>query len=343
MRAARVVRHGEPAEAVEVEDVAVPELGPGTVRVEVRAASLNYGDIARCRGGVASVMAQPPFTLGMDVCGVVEAADGGGERWIGQRVVGITAMAMGGIAELALVPTQSVFRAPPELDDAEAAAFLLPFHLSHLALQRRARLTAGETLLVIGGASGVGSAAIQLGVAADARVIASAGGKEKSEVCRGLGASATIDYTTEDLFEAVMSETDGVGADVVLDLVGGEATESVWTCVAREGRYIPAGFNDDPLSGMTGRPLRRVSMGNFSVIGVLLFYSDDAAALKPFGLSPFTSADGSRTHDELLELVAAGRIRPLVGRRIGLHDVGTALEDHAHRRTIGRTVVELDR
>src|SRR5437764_1408849 len=200
MRAVRVVRHGRPTEAIEVrDDVPVPDVEDGHVRIAVSAASLNYGDIARCRGGVASVMAQPPFTLGMDVCGVVEAADAGAERWLGERVVGITPMALGGLAETALVPLHSVFAAPPELG-------------------------------------------------------------------------------------------------------------------------VAAGFNDDPLSGMTGRPLRRVSMGNFSVVGVLLSYSDGAADLRRFGLSPFGPDDGARAHDELLALVAAGRIRPLVGRRIGLDE-----------------------
>src|ERR1700738_859833 len=117
MRAAQVVRHAEPAEAVEVSDIPIPDATTGVVRVAVTAASLNYGDIARCRGGVASMLATPPFTLGMGVCGIVDAAGEGGEAWIGQRVVGITHMAMGGMAEFALVPIHSVFPAPPELDD----------------------------------------------------------------------------------------------------------------------------------------------------------------------------------------------------------------------------------
>src|SRR5690606_4739309 len=107
-------------------EVEPPPMQPGTVRVAVSAASVNYGDIARCRGGVASVMAQPPFTLGMDVCGVVEAAGEGCEHWMRRRVVGMTAMSLGGMAELALVSATGVFDAPPELDDGEATAFLLP-------------------------------------------------------------------------------------------------------------------------------------------------------------------------------------------------------------------------
>src|SRR6059058_371115 len=113
MKAVRVLQHGDPSAAIEVrDDVAVPEPGPDQVRVAVSAASLNFGDIARCRGGVAAVMAQPPFTLGMDVAGVVEAAGAGGEQWLGRRVVATCAMSFGGIAELAIAPVNGVFDAP---------------------------------------------------------------------------------------------------------------------------------------------------------------------------------------------------------------------------------------
>jgi NADPH2:quinone reductase len=196
MRAARVIEHGEPSAVVTVEDVDAPEVTPGTVRVRVSTASLNYGDIARCRGGLASVMAQPPFTLGMDVCGTVEEAAEGLEQWVGKRVVGITPMAMGGLAEQALIPATALFEAPESLDDVQAAAFTLPFHISYLALVRRARLQPGEQLLVIGAASAVGTAAIQLGVAQGAHVIAAAGGPDKGKTCLELGAAVAIDSTS---------------------------------------------------------------------------------------------------------------------------------------------------
>jgi NADPH:quinone reductase len=340
MRAVRVVRHGRPAEVVEVQDIAVPEVAPDGVRIAVSAASLNFGDIARCRGGVASVMAEPPFTLGMDVCGVVEAAAPGAERWIGRRVVAMCTMAFGGMADRALAPVTGVFDAPPGLDDVEAAAFLLPFHTTYLAL-RRARLEADETLLVVGGASSLGTAAIQLGAATGAHVIAVAGGPAKTELCRELGAEHAIDHHTDDLFDQVMAHTGGHGADVVVDLVGGDGTETVWTCVAYEGRYVPVGFNDDPEGGFTGRPLRRVAMGNFSVVGVLLAYMPESVGLRPFGLVPNPPERGAEIHDALCALVADGTIRPHVGRRIALHDVAAALEDHEARRTSGRTVVDL--
>ena len=340
MRAAQVVRHGRPVEAVEIRDLAVPEPGPGAVRVAVSTASLNFGDIARCRGTISSVMIPPPFTLGMDVCGVVDAAGEGATQWIGRRVVAITTMALGGIAEAALAPSTGVFDAPPELDDAEAAAFTLPFHVSHLALHKRARLTAGETLMVVGGASGVGTAAIQLGVAAGANVIAVAGG-DKGAVCAQLGASLVIDAASGDMFDRVMDHTNGRGAEVVFDVIGGDLVETTWTCVAREGRYLPVGFNDDVQSGLTGRPLRKVSTGNFSVVGVLMSYNEVPLQVRRAGLNPFGPATGAEVHAALCELVSRGAIRPVVGRRIRIEDVGAALEDHEQRRTTGRTVVDL--
>jgi NADPH2:quinone reductase len=336
-----VVRHGRPAEAVEIVDIPVPDVGPGAVRIAVSAASLNFGDIARCRGGVASVMVPPPFTLGMDACGVVEAAAPGAEHWLGRRVVAITSMALGGIADAALAPAHAVFDAPAQFDDAEATGFLLPFHVAHLALHRRALLQAGETVLVIGAASGVGTAAIQLGVAAGATVIAVAGGADKGRVCVDLGAANALDTTSDDLFERVMELTDGKGAEVVFDLVGGDRVEVAWSCVAREGRYVPVGFNDDPQSGLTGRPLRKVAMGNFSVVGVLLSYNDVPLQARRGGFNPFPPAVGAEVHAALCELAARGAIKPYVGRRILMREVGEALEAHERRATIGRTVVDV--
>ena len=341
MRAARVTRHGRPTEVIEIQDIPVPDPEPGGVRIAVSAAPINFGDLARCRGGVASVMAQPPFTLGMEACGTVEAAGAGAESWLGRRVVAMCAQSLGGMADAALAPGTGVFDAPAGLDDIQAAAFLLPFHTTYLALHVRGRLQAGETLLVVGAASGLGTAAVQLGAAAGAHVLAVAGGAEKAQLCRDLGAELAIDHTSQDVFEVVMGHTDGHGADVVCDLVGGAGTESIWTCVAYGGRYLPVGFNDDPQSGLTGRPLRKVSMGNFSVVGVLLSYAPASLPMRQFGVVPNPPAVGQEVHTELSQLVAAGAIRPYVGRRIGLGQVASALEDHEQRRTSGRTVIDL--
>lgn len=339
MRAVRVVRHGEPRDAIEVrDDVDVPEPAPGQVRVAVSAASLNFGDVARCRGGVAAVLAEPPFTLGMDVAGVVDAVGEGAEEWLGRRVVGITPQSLGGLAAHALAG--SFFDAPPGLDDAEAAAFTLPFHVSWLALHERAALQPAETVLVRSGASAVGTAAVQLARAAGARVVATASG-DKTRVCADLGADVVVDHATEDVFDAVMDATDGRGADVIFDPVGGEQTEAMWTCGALGGRYLAVGFNDDPQSGLTGRPLRKLSMANLSVLGVLLAYLDTPREFRRFGINAFPPETGRRVHAALLDLVADGSIRPVIGRRTTLDGVAEALEDHAARRTTGRTVVEI--
>jgi NADPH2:quinone reductase len=286
-------------------------------------------------------MGQIPFTLGMDVCGVVDATGDGATEWLGRRVVAMTTRSLGGMAEYAIAPETSTFAAPPELNDVDAAAFTLPFHVGYLALHRRARLASGETLLVVGGASAVGTAVIQLGVAAGAHVIAVAGGPEKTRLCEELGASA-IDRTSADLFDEVNARTSGRGADVAVDLVGGDQTEVVWTCMAREGRYLPVGFNDDPQSGLTGRPLRKVSMGNISVLGVILGYGELPVDFRRFGLNMFPTEVGREVHAALLDLLATGAVRPVVGRRIGMDEVANALHDHDRRRTMGRTVVAIE-
>lgn len=343
MRALQVNRHGDPVDVLSVNDVEVPTPGEGEVRIRVHAGALNFNDILRCQGGPVSVPRDPPFTLGMDVCGEVDAAGPGAEDWVGRRVVAVSKDAFGGLAEHTVAPVSGVFDAPPHLDDVSAAAFLLPFHTTYLALHTRAHLAAGETLLVHAGASGLGTAAIQLGVAAGARVLATAGSAAKAEVCRALGADLVIDHTTEDFAEAVLTATGDVGADVVCDLTGGDFVGRSWQCVAREGRYVPVGFTDDEQNGMTGRPLRLASIGNFSIVGVLGAFVDQVdPGLRRFGFNPFTRAQGDLVHEELLQLLAAGRITPYVGRVVTLDEAAEALADHQHRRAIGRTVVRID-
>jgi NADPH:quinone reductase len=340
MKAVRVTRHGEPADVIEVQDIPAPDPGPGQVRLAVSAAPLNFGDLARCRGGVASVTTEPPFTLGMEACGVVDAAGPDGEQWVGRRVVAMSVMSLGGLADYTLAQLTGVFDAPDELDDIDAAGLLLPYHTTYLALHRRAGIQPGETLLITGAAGSLGTAAIQLGVAAGAHVIAVAGGPDKAKLCAELGAEATIDHHTDDVFESVMEHTNNRGADVVVDLIGGPATETIWSCVAYQGRYLPVGFNADPQSGFTGKPLRRVSMGNFSVLGVILAYNEESVAMRRFGVVPNPPEVGQQVHQALGSLVTDGSIRPYIGRRITADQVAAALEDEDQRRTLGRTVVD---
>jgi NADPH2:quinone reductase len=337
-----VTRHGPPGEVLAVSEADLPVPDAGEVRIRVRAGALNFNDKDRCRGTLVSVAKDPPFILGMDVCGTVDAAGAGTEHLVGRRVVAISKDALGGLAEWTVAPAGAVFDAPPELDDVEAAAFLIPFHTTHLALFRRARLVEGETLLVHAGASGLGTAAIQLGAAAGARVIATVSSAAKAELCRSLGADLVIDHSERDFVEAVFDATDEAGAHVVCDLAGGDFVAKSWQCTAREGRYLAVGFADDDGNGMTGRPLRMASIANISIIGVLGAWVDDLdPGLRRFGFNPFTRADGDEVHADLLRLVAAGSIRPHVGRVVAMEQAGAALDDHEQRRSIGRTVVRV--
>src|SRR5665213_1680917 len=342
MRALQVTEHGQPGEVLLVRTIERPEPGPGEVRVKVSAASLNFNDIDRCRGKLVSVPTPPPFTLGMDVCGVVDKVGEGADAWLGKRVVAITNTALGGIAEYAIASTVSVFDAPEQFDDVEATAFLLTFQTSHLALFRRGRLQAGETLVVHSAASGLGTAGLQLGKAAGARVIAVAGGAEKGALCASLGADLVIDHTTEDFVEAVLAATADEGADVVYDLAGGDFVERSWRCTARGGRYLAVGFADDDENGMTGRPLRMACIGNIDLVGVMVAWVDKVdPGMRRFGFNPYGRDVAEEVHGDLLRLVAEGSVRPHVGRRVTMEGAGAALDDHRNRRSVGRTVVEV--
>jgi NADPH:quinone reductase len=340
MKALRVTRNGPPGEVLAVEDVEVPEPGPGEVRIRVAAASLNFNDIDRCYGRLVSVPTPPPYTLGMDACGVVDAAGEGCEQWAGRRVAAITKTALGGIAEYAIAEAVSVFEAPPEFDDAEAAAFVLAYHASHLALFRRGRLQAGETVVVHAAASGLGTAGVQLAKAAGARVIAVAGGAAKTALCASLGADVVIDHTTEDFTEAVLAATGDAGADVVYDLTGGDLAERSWRCTARGGRYLAVGFAGDPANGMTGRPLRLACIGNIDIVAVMLAWVDHVdPGLRRFGFNPYGRNVAEEVHADLLRLAAEGLIRPVIGARVTMAGAGQALAEHEARRSAGRTVV----
>jgi NADPH2:quinone reductase len=343
MKALQVVRHGAPREALEVRDIDIPEPGPGQVLIRVRAASLNFNDIDRCRGRKTTIAPPLPFTLGMDVCGSVESAGEGAESWIGKRVIAITFTAVGGLADYAVAPADATFDAPEALDDAEAAAFLIPFHTTHLALFRRAELKTGETLLVHAGASGLGAAAVQLGVAAGAQVIATAGSDDKLAYCRALGAHHTVNYRADDFEETIFEITANKGADVVCDLVGGDITQPTWRCTAREGRYLIVGFADDPGNGTTGQPLRAVATGNFSIMGVMIAWVTDLPDfIRKMGINPFPRTVAEEVHGDLMRMLAEGQIRPNVERRVALADAAAAIESHEARTTTGRTVVMVE-
>ena len=339
MRAWRVQRYGSPTEALGLEDLPVPEVGVGQVRVRTVATVLNYNEVDGCRGRYLTVNPPLPYTLGMEVLGEVEAAGAGAEGWIGHRVVATAAGAFGAHAEHVVADADMTFDAPPGLDDVDATAFFFPFHLAHLGLFERGRLTGGETVLIHAAAGGVGSAAVQLAAAAGARVVATCGGPEKAAVCRDLGADVVVDYRATDFVAEVDAATGGRGVDLVFDGVGLPAQSL--RCLAYGGRYRIIGFaggieaEEQPF--VTPRTL---CFGNFSVGGVLLAYtSHPDAARRASGFNITPRAVGDEVHARLIDLLGAGRIHPVVGATVGYRDLPAALEAMEERRTVGRTVV----
>jgi NADPH2:quinone reductase len=342
MKVWRVHGYGAPGEALRLDDVDVPEPGAGQLRVAVRAAALNLNDADMCRGIYPTIAPPLPFALGMEVTGIVDAAGPGLGEWVGRRVVAVPVGGHGGYAEQVLTPVAMTFDAPRALDDDHAAAFMVAFHTAHLALHRRARLQAGETLLVHSAAGGVGSAALQLGVAAGARVFATAGGPAKTARCRELGAELAIDYHTDDFAARVLDATDGRGADVICDLVGGDVALRSFGCIAREGRYLAAGFSGGQALGETGLPPRAVAKGNFSIVGVMMSWNDmPTAASRAAGFLPFSRQVGEEIHRDLVRLLDAGRISPQVGAVASFDALPEALEALEAGRTIGKTVVRV--
>src|SRR2546423_13960322 len=220
------------------------EPADGMVRIGLRASAINYFDSLMIAG---QYQTKPdlPFVPGSEVSGVVISAPAGSKFQPGDRVMALVdnaGLTRGGYGEVADAAPGSVAPMPDKMGFDEAAAFTLIFQTGWFGLHRRANLKAGETLLVHAAAGGVGSAAIQLGKAAGARVIATAGGADKARVARELGADVAVDYKAEDFVAAVKAATDGRGADVVYDPVGGDVFDRSTKCIAFEGRIVVVGF-----------------------------------------------------------------------------------------------------
>lgn len=328
MRALRVHSLGEPEAVLVAEDVPEPEPGPGEVRVQVRAAALNFPDVLMCRGEY-QVKPRLPFTPGAEVAGTIAAVgDGVTGLAIGQRVLAIPQFGPGGFAEVTVARAAgSVFPVPDAMSFIDAAALHVVYQTGHLALHRRAGLRAGETLLVHAGAGGVGSAAIQLGRAAGARVIATAGGPEKVAVCERLGADLVIDYREHDFVDAVKEFTGGRGADVIYDPVGGDTFDRSTKCIAFEGRILVIGFTGGRFADAR---TNHVLIKNYSVVGVHwgLYNTQHPGLVREI-------------HDELVALYERGAIAPLISATVGLDEVPAALARLARRGTWGKVVCEL--
>jgi NADPH2:quinone reductase len=324
MRAWQVHELGDPRDVLVLDQVPDPEPGPGQVLVRVLGAAANFPDVLMCQGAY-QVRPPLPFTPGIELCGEVAAAGAGVTGFAaGDRVIGSPALPSGGYAELALMNADTILPAPDGLDDAEAAAFFITYQTGWFGLHRRARLAAGETLLVQAAAGGVGSGAVQLGKAAGARVIGVVGGERKAEVARGLGADVVIDRLSQDFVAVVKEVTGGRGADVVYDSVGGEAYTKSTKCIAFEGRILVVGFASGQIPSA---PLNHALIKNYSIVGLHwgLYQTKEPQAIR-------------ECHRQLTKLVADGAIRPLVSERLGLQEVPGVLHRLAQGDTVGRVV-----
>ena len=324
MRAWQVHEPGDPVEVLRLESISRPQPGPDQVAIEVLACAVNFADTLLCRGTYQEKPALP-FTPGLEVCGRVITAPRGSSLEPGQRVIALPTLPHGGMAEQTIAAVTDVFAVPDSMDDVTAAALPVTYQTGWFGLYRRARLEPGETVLVHAGAGGVGSAAIQLAKARGATVIATAGGAEKVARCLTLGADAAVDYRADD-FVAITNElTEGRGADVIYDSVGGDTFDRSRRCIAFEGRIVIVGFAGGQIADA---PTNHLLVKNYGVLGL---HWGRYRALRPDLVR--------ECHDDLVRLHAEGLVAPLIGSVRPLDEVPRALDDLAGRATTGKVVV----
>ena len=322
MKALRCSQHGGP-ELLTVEDIAAPVPKAGEVLVNVKAAGINFPDALIIQNKYQFKPALP-FTPGGELAGVVAAVGDGVTRVrVGDAVIGFTGW--GAFAEQAVLPAEGLVPMPEGMPFEIAGSFLMTYGTSWHALKDRAQLQAGETVLVLGAAGGIGIAAIEIAKALGARVIAAASSAEKLKICRAKGADETIDYVREDLRERLKALTGGRGVDVVCDPVGGKFTEPALRSLAWRGRLLVIGFADGEIPRL---PLNLPLLKGCAIVGV--FWGD---FLKR---EPDAAAADLR---ELSRLYAQSSIAPLVSLRCPLEGAGGAIEALMKRQVMGKAVV----
>ena len=322
MKAVLCKAYGAPEDLV-LEEVAEPVPGDGEVLVEVKATALNFPDVLMIAGKYQS---QPPFPFspGGEIAGtVLETGSGVTEFAPGDRVFG--GVGHGGFAERVAVAARSLQAVPESMSFVEASGISTTYGTSYYALQQRAALQPGETLLVTGAAGGVGIAAVQLGKAMGARVIAAASSEQKLSVAKDSGADELIDYSDGQLKDKVKALTGGKGADVIYDPVGGALFDQCLRCINWYGRILVIGFaaGDIPKA-----PINLILLKSCQVVGVF------------YGAWSARAPDENRANfRDILAFHAAGKIKPVVGGVHPLENYAQALNDLAQRRAIGKIVV----
>ncbi len=301
---------------------AVP--GPGQLAIEIRAAGVNFPDVLIIQNKYQFKPALP-FTPGSELAGIVLAVGEGVTRYkAGDEVIAFSAQ--GAFAQQIVVAANAVMPMPAGMDFDIAAAITLTYGTSHHAVVDRAQLKAGETMLVLGAAGGVGLAAIEIGKALGARVIAAASSDEKLAVCREHGADLTINYSTEDLRGAIKAATDGKGPDVIYDPVGGSYTEPAFRSIGWRGRYLVVGFANGDIPAL---PLNLMLLKGASLVGV--FWGEFAKR------EPKANASAMQ---QLLGWLADGTIKPRISGRYALAETAQALNDMAARKVMGKVVIK---
>lgn len=322
MKALRCVRHGLP-DTLTVENIDPPNPGPGEVLVQVKAAGVNFPDTLIIQNKYQFKPALP-FTPGGELAGIVTAVGEGVTRVaVGQRVIGF--VMWGAFAEQAVVAQDQLVPMPEGMPFDMASAFLMTYGTCWHALSDRAALRAGETVLVLGAAGGIGIASIEIAKALGATVIAAASSADKLAICRERGADMTIDYQAENLRERLKALTQGRGVDVVVDPVGGRFTEPALRSMAWRGRYLVVGFTDGEIPRV---PLNLPLLKGCSIIGV--FWGD------------FLKREPERGESDLValfDLYRTKKIAPLVSAHYDLDHAGQAIEALMQRRVLGKVVV----
>ena len=322
MRAIVVDRWMEPRELA-LREVPEPEPRPGTLLVEVRAAGCNFFDILMVQGRY-QVKPPFPFVPGAEIAGVVRAVGPGVAGFAPGDAV-LSSCGLGGFADLALAPAASTWPLPSGMSFEAGAALPLIYPTSYAGLVFRAGLQPGEDLLVHAAAGGVGTAAVQIGKALGARVIATAGGPEKLAIARREGADALVDYEREDFVARVQELTGGKGADVIYDSVGGDVFDRSLKCIAWNGRLLVIGFASGRIPSVAAN---RILLKNIAVTGLHW----GAHATKEH-------AKVAQTFAALFELHRKGQIRPVIFDRFPLERVPEALEALGSRRSFGKVIV----
>jgi NADPH2:quinone reductase len=326
MRAVLCKRYGPPSELV-VAEVPSPKPGEGQVLVAVQAAGVNFPDTLIIQGKY-QFKPELPFSPGGEVAGIVrEIGPGVTDFKPGDRVIAATTW--GGYAEEVVAEAQRVIPMPDGMDFNTAAAFVLTYGTSHHALKDRAELKAGETLLVLGAAGGVGLAAVEIGKAMGARVIAAASSEDKLATCREHGADETINYASEDLRERIKALTGGRGVDVVYDPVGGDFSEPALRSMAWRGRFLVIGFAAGKIPSI---PLNLTLLKGCAIVGVFW--------------GAFTRNEPQRNEQNLQELLAwfrEGKVHPHISAAYPLERAADALHDVIDRKVKGKVVLTTGR